>query len=41
MSEANENQNEIDKMFGSAETVSGMMVPPFSFPQFEPSDLTM
>ncbi|KAH7394049.1 hypothetical protein DE146DRAFT_679330 [Phaeosphaeria sp. MPI-PUGE-AT-0046c] len=33
--------NEIEKMFGSAETVSGMMVPPFSFPQFEPSDLNM
>ncbi|KAF1920543.1 hypothetical protein BDU57DRAFT_18010 [Ampelomyces quisqualis] len=33
--------NEIDKMFGHAESGSVMMMPPYTFPQFQPGDLNM
>ncbi|KAF2033375.1 hypothetical protein EK21DRAFT_59107 [Setomelanomma holmii] len=31
--------NDIEKMFGGSEMGSGMLIPPFTFPQFSPSDL--
>jgi hypothetical protein len=34
-------QNEIDKMFGHGESGSVMMMPPYTFPQFQPGDLNM
>jgi hypothetical protein len=34
-------QTEIEKMFGGAEAGPGMMITPFSFPQFEPGDLNI
>jgi hypothetical protein len=38
--DANTIQNEIDMMFGGYEAGSGMLIPPFSFPQFDASDFT-
>jgi hypothetical protein len=38
--EANTMQNEIDMMFGGSDVGSGMLVPPFSFPQFDARDFT-